>query len=111
MNKSELEKLVNQEIDWLRYYGYREDREKLTINSEIYDELNSIGYTKRRISLDRRCAPCIITSDEIICEGIDLDKLRSEYFPHDKNNNRFTPIEAYIIIYPENKKQIIERLK
>ena len=53
------------------------------------------------MSLDRRCSPCIITSDEIICEGFDVSKLKKDF--NSRGENRYSPIEAYIKIFPEKK--------
>jgi len=107
----ELKKLVKHELDWLKYYGLRETRQKLTVDSEICDEIVSIGYTKRVIPLDQRCAAGIITSDEKIAPGIDIGKLENVYFPHDRENNRYTPLEAYMVIFPDDKERLIEYLK
>ena len=110
MNIEELEKYVDLEIQWLNYYANKETREKLTEHSNIYNDLISIGYTKRVIKLDLRCCPCTITSDEIITEGTELNKLRK----HEVNlrgENKLSPIETYIRIFPYNKMKIINKLK
>lgn len=39
MTETELLKLIDHEINWLNYYGLREDREKLTIDSDIYRDV------------------------------------------------------------------------
>jgi hypothetical protein len=109
MKIEELEKLIDQEIQWLRYYGHIDSRQALNEKSEIYRDLISIGYTKRIIPLDRRCCPCIITSDEIICEGFDIDKLITD--SNLRGENRYSPIEAYTKIFPDKKMEIFNRLK
>lgn len=111
MNKEELYKLVNKEIEWLIYYGYRADREKLTINSNIYEEVNSIGYTKRKMPLDQRCAPCILTANEIITKDLDLEKLTICYEKRDNSKNKYTPLEVYLILFPDERNDIIEKIK
>lgn len=111
MKKDELEKLVNQEISCLTYYGYREDREKLSINSEIYAEIRSIGYTKRPMKLIKRCSPCILTSKEPIVKGLSEEKLEMCYDFHIRIENKYSPLEVYLILYPEKRKEIIEKIK
>jgi hypothetical protein len=109
MNIKELENLVEQEIQWLRYYGHVDSRRELNEKSEIYRDLIPTGYTKRIMPLDRRCSPCIITSEEIICEGFDISKLVKD--SNLRGENRYSPIEAYIIIFPEKKMEIFSMLK
>jgi hypothetical protein len=110
MNIEELEKYVDLEIQWLNYYANRETREKLTEHSDIYNDLISIGYTKRVIKLDLRCCPCTITSDETIKEGMELLKLR-KHSVNLRGENKLSPIETYIKIYPYKKISIINKLK
>lgn len=109
MNIEELKKLVELELQWLHYYAHSDSRNKLNENSNIYNDLISIGYTKRVISLDKRCCPCIITSDEMITENFDISKLKKD------NNlrgcNRYSPVEAYIKIFPDKKMEILNKLK
>lgn len=109
MTIKELEDLVDHEIQWLSYYGYREDRNNLNLNSEIYRDVRSIGYTKRVIDLYLRCSPGLITSDIEISKDTIIDKLRRESFP--RGNNKFTPLEVYLLIFPDRKEDIINRLK
>ena len=105
----ELEKLIDLEIQWLRYYAHVDSRQNLNENSDIYNDLVPIGYTKRIMKLDRRCSPCIITSDEIINEETDVSKLVTD--SNLRGYNRYSPIEAYIKIYPERKMEVLNRLR
>ena len=102
---------MKHEIEWLKYYALRAYREKLTVDSDFYEELVSIGYTKRVIPLDRRCAAAFITSSEKIVEGIDLEKLEAVGPARDVENNKYTALEAYMIIFPEKKEKIVEHMK
>ena len=109
MELNELCKLIDIEIQWLHYYAHVESREQLNESSDIYNDLVSIGYTKRVMPLEMRCCPCVITSDEIITEGLDLSKLQK-----DKNlrgDNRLSPLEAYIKLFPDKKMIMLNRLK
>lgn len=108
MTEIEFNKLIDHEVQWLSYYGLREDREKLNIDSDIYRDVRSIGYTKRVIPLMERCSPGLVTSNEIISENSNLEDIYQVTFP--KYENRFTPIEAFFILYPQRKIEIINRL-
>ena len=111
MDIKELEKLIRHEISWLRYYALRETRYDLTEDSNIYEDLISIGYTKRVITLDKRCSAATLTSDNKIEYGIDLSELRYDYSLRDVENNKYTPLEVYLILFPEKKNYIIEEIK
>ena len=108
ITKEQLLKWVDTEISALRYYGYREDREKLTEDSNLYQDIQSIGYVKRPMPLTQRCAWTSITADEIITSST---KLEDMYEVHTWNrDNIFTPLEIYWIIYPEKRKEVINLL-
>ena len=105
ITKEQLEKWVDTEIGALRYYGIRSDRSKLTEDSNIYNELRSIGYTKKTTPLVRRCSQTTITSDSLITKDT---KLEDMYEKHTwDRDNKFTPLEIYWIIFPEKRKDII----
>lgn len=112
MTSEELEKYVDHELQWLRYYALEEDRKKLTESSDIYSELRSIGYTKRVIPLHKRCVSCSITSktNTPFCKYSLLDDLISiqEYKNHQEN--KFTPLEVYWELFPEKRSWVIEKL-
>jgi hypothetical protein len=109
MKIEELNKLVELELQWLKYYAYVDSRNSLNENSNLYEDLISIGYTKRVVKLDRRCVPCIITSDEIITENFDVSNLRKD--SNLRGYNRYSPVEAYIKIFPKKKMEILNKLK
>lgn len=108
MTEELLYKLIDHEIQWLNYYGLREDREKLNENSDIYKDVRSIGYTKRVIELTLRCSPGLITSDCPITIDTKIEELKQDYFP--RGENKYTPLEVLFIIHPEKKMEMIERL-
>lgn len=58
----ELERYVDHEVQWMQYYAFSDSIKVLNENSELYRDLVSIGYTKRFMPLDKRCARSIITS-------------------------------------------------
>jgi len=108
MTEELLYKLIDHEIQWLSYYGLREDRELLNENSNIYKDVRSIGYTKRVIELTLRCSPGLITSDVAITKETKIEDLKQDYFP--RGENKFTPLEVFFILYPERKMEMIKRL-
>lgn len=109
MTIDELQNLVDYEIQWLYYYANRKSRYSLNEKSSIYGDLSSIGYTKRPMNLESRCCPCIITSNETIVENMDINTLIKT--TGKRSNNNYSPVEAYIIIFPEKKMEIINKLK
>jgi len=105
----ELEELIDRELSCLNYYARTDTRMALNINSSIYDDLVSIGWTKKVMKLELRCCPCIITSDETITENFDVSKLKIAHTI--RGDNKYTPLEAYLKIFPDKKIEILNRLK
>lgn len=108
MTQESFDRLLDHEIQWLSYYGLREDREKLNENSDIYKDVRSIGYTKRVIPLMDRCSPGLITSDKPITKETKIEELTSCNFP--KGENKFTPVETFFILFPERKMELIQKI-
>ena len=109
ITKQQLEKWVDVEIGQLRYYGYRPDRESLTIDSNIYNDIRSIGYAKRTMDLIKRCSWTTITSDETITSNSKIDDMY-EIHTWDRSN-KYSPLEIYWMIYPEKRSEIIKLLQ
>lgn len=105
ITKEQLDKWVDCEIGALRYYGLREDRETLTEESNLYEHLRSIGYTKRPMPLVRRCAMVSLSSDEIITPETKLENLKQVYTW--SRDNVYTALEIYWMLYPEKRKEVI----
>jgi len=95
MKIEELKKYVIHELEWLRYYALEDSRKKLNNESSIYDQLVSIGYTKRVIPLPNRCSAAWI---KMIDNNIELSK---EY-PRCIEKNIYTPLEVWLKLYPES---------
>lgn len=110
MNKQELNKLVDHEIQWLAYYGERNSRANLTVNSELYKDLVSIGYTKKIIPLDRRCLCDVLTSNTKITKDTLLENIYSTKEPRDLTKNCLSPLEVYWILYPDERTSVINKL-
>jgi hypothetical protein len=111
MTEEELFKAANQELEWLRYYGHVDSRLSFTTESEIYRDLQSIGYAKRNTALDFRCAPHILTSNNLICEESKLEELF--IIPSTRNHaeNKYTPLEVVWILFPKNRQWVVDYLK
>ena len=104
-------KLVEHEIEWLRYYSTRESKSKLTIDSNIYSELVPMGYVKRKRDLDLRCSPGLITSKDPITEKTTIEELEQTTFPRlREKNNRYTPLETLFIILPDKRQEYLDKL-
>jgi len=109
ITEQEFFKWVDHEIDWLYYYTWYESRSALNENSDIYKDLTPMGYVKRMLPLDMRCAKGVITSDKPIEPGIKFEDLQVTSFPRKKNV--MTPLEVAIKIFPERKMEFLNRLK
>lgn len=98
MTVEELKKLVLHELEWLKYYAREDTRQKLDNNTSIYNQLVSIGYAKRVFSLSYRCAAASIK--------IENDNFSSTLEPRNLENKIYTPLETWLIIYPESFSEI-----
>ncbi len=112
MNEKELLANIDKEIQWLKYYALAEYRAKLNLNDGIslYDQLVSIGYTKRVIALDKRCAFLRVTSKDPITINTTLSDLEEIVEYRDNSRNIFTALEYYIIANPHLREDIFNRL-
>jgi hypothetical protein len=109
ITEEEFFKWVDHEIDWLYYYTWHESRSALNEDSDIYKDLTPMGYVKRMLPLDMRCAKGVITSDKPIEPGISFEDLQITSFP--RKENVMTPLEVAIKIFPERKMEFLNRLK
>ena len=104
-------KLVNAELDALRYYTHVDSKRALNINSQIYDDLVSIGYTKRALPLDRRCNGVMLTADRNIWFLTKIEELRTTTEGlRDHSKNRYTALEIFWIKYPAWRDLVIENI-
>lgn len=109
MTEKEFWKYVDHEIEWLYYYAFHESRSILNENSEIYRDLKPMGYVKRLVALDIRCAAGVFTSDKPIEPGLNVEDLYNVSFP--RSEKVMTPLEIAIKIYPDKKMELLNRLK
>jgi hypothetical protein len=106
MTKEELKKAVSLEIQWIKYYGLKEDREKYDTSKLPYEQLRSIGYTKKVIPLSNRCGFCRITSDKLISKSIDIDDIKISTDIRDISNNIYTALDFWTIKYQDDMEWI-----
>ena len=104
MEYQELIKAVELELQWLQYYANKESREKINNDSSIYEQLVSIGYTKRYMDLDKRCAHTPIVLNKLvkgnICPETNLDDLFNCEEPRD-GKEVFSAVEVFCLKYPD----------
>lgn len=110
MKKEEFLKYVEHEINWLKYYARKDTREKLTVNSNLYKDLISIGYAKRYTPLPQRCAGCILTADKNITSEITIEDLYISYALKNNEENRYTPLEIFWMKFPNERINILQKL-
>ncbi len=106
---ADLSKMVDHEIQWLSYYSTDDSRSNLTIDSNIYSDLIQMGYCKRPTPLHLRCSICLLSNDSEISESTDLKSLVK--VDRVKTKFDYTPLEAFLILYPDQKKIIIDKLR
>lgn len=112
MTESEIIKAAQQEADWLRYYGRREDRESDDFSDGFYDRVKSIGYTKKVIPLPMRCSCMYITStDGHTVIGNDVKNLIPISGPRDTFNNIHTALEYVLSSDSTVREQLISIIK
>lgn len=107
-DKKQLERWIDHELSFLRYYGLREDRIKLTTDSNLYEDIRVIGYTKRPMSLRNRCIPALIKCDTEINSNTKIEEL---YTTDERTGVIYSPCEVFMKMFPDRKSEIIEILQ
>lgn len=110
MTKEDIKKEVELELQWLKYYSHCDSKVNIDESKSLYDQLKSIGYTKRNIDLDKRCSFLRFTSDSKIIKDTNLNDLIKSQLYRDNKNNVYTALEVYMIKYPEENNWILEGL-
>ena len=102
-----LKREVEHEIQWLHYYGYKPDRVKLDLSKGgIYEQIQSIGYTKRVVPLDLRCIgglAYVWNDDTNIDNLICLSERRNGI-------DKLSPIELWVKLFPNDIEKIYNKL-
>lgn len=108
MTLLDLDKMVDHEVQWLSYYSTSESRSKLTTNSDVYSDLDTMGYCKTKTPLYFRCSVCLLSNGTEIDPRTDIKTLVK--FNGIKGKYDYTPLEAFIKLFPDRKIEIITRL-
>ena len=89
-------KSAKTEAEWLKYYGHQESRlvENFS-DADFYDRIQSIGYTKKVISLHGRCTMMNVTSDKPVLDS-KINELIICNSYRDHNQNIYTALEYFI---------------
>ena len=107
-DKKQLERWIDHELSFLRYYGFREDRMKLTNDSNLYEDIRVIGYTKRPMPLKNRCIPAVIKCDTEINSNTKIEEL---YTTQERTGDIYSPCEVFMKMFPDRKGDIIGIIK
>jgi len=100
---------VDHEVQWLSYYSTSESRSKLTLDSEIYLDLVTMGYCKKPTPLYIRCSICLLSNGSKIDKNTDISTIKTIH--RVKTDVDYTPLELFLIIYPTEKERILNRLR
>lgn len=121
MEKEELIKLVEQELSCLKYYALanvdqeiypgKNGRTNFDASRSPYDQFVSIGYTKRVMALDRRCAHNRVTSKVPIKEASLEEIFNAGGEPVDHDKNIFSAVEVFLMKFPEEKEWVFNLLQ
>lgn len=121
MEKEELIKHADQELQWLRYYALadvdqktypnKNGRNNFDPNRSPYDQLVSIGYTKRVIGLDRRCAFMRVTAETPLIETPLSNIVDAGGEPRNPDKNILSALEILLLKCPEEHERIVNYLK
>ena len=106
MKKEQLKKEVELELQWLKYYGFREDRENYDPSKLPYEQLRSIGYAKVNTPLPLRCGFFRVTADEPISIDTELEDLIVSNDSRNIEQNIFTALDFWTIKFPEDREWI-----
>ena len=80
----------------------------MTTDSNLYEDIRVIGYTKRPMSLRNRCIPAVIKCDTEINSNTKIEDL---YTTQDRVSNIYSPCEVFMKMFPDRSQEIIDILK
>lgn len=115
MEKEEIRKAAEQELQWLKYYATHDSRKIFDPTKPVYAQLTSASYLKdtisaRAIPLQLRCSSLRITSTSLI-QSSGIEEMVSSNEPFSHENNVYTALEVYALKYPDEHAWIIESLQ
>ncbi len=106
MNREELYKHVETELEWLNYYVAAGSKKDFDFSKPLYDQL-SAGYAKKNLPLDQRCAFLRLTSDKKINRNTKYEDLIISNELRDPSRNIYTALEFWLMKYPEDFKKLL----
>ena len=110
MEKIELVKQAELELQWLRYYANSETRNSFDPTKSPYNQLISIGYTKRVLPLEWRCVFSRLTSKTPL-RDTPIEEIFETTEPRDVENNIFSALEVFMIKYPDELEWVTQSLQ
>ena len=109
MKKEELIKEAELELQWLKYYANSDSRKVFIPTKSPYDQLVTMGYTKRFIPLHSRCAFLRVTAELPLVDASVEDMVESNN-ARNPENNILSALEVVLIKYPELHDWVIKSL-
>jgi hypothetical protein len=116
----ELIKNVDTELQWLKYYALAEvdqsiypgmnGRKTFDPTRSPYDQLVSIGYTKRVIPLSMRCVFLRLTAETPV-KDTPLEQLTSSNEGRNPEKNIYSALEVLLMKYPEKHEWVFNSLQ
>lgn len=120
MEIEELIKNVEQELQWLKYYALAEvdqsiypdknGRRNFDPTRSPYDQLVSIGYTKRVTPLAMRCVFLRLTAETPI-RDTPLEQMIPSTEGCNPDNNIFSALEVFLMKYPDKHGWVFDQLQ
>jgi hypothetical protein len=111
LTEFEIRKAVELELQWLKYYAYGPSKVNLKRDVSLYDQLEGIGYAKKNIDLDKRCAFMRLTSDTPMSVDHGTSRIYKSELYRDNANNIYTALEYWVIRNPEDWDWVLEQLR
>lgn len=110
MTLIDLLKMVDHEIQWLGYYALERTKKDLCINSNLYETLKDIGYSKVTTNLKTRCSFTTLKSTNVVTENTEIESIERVGVGMSHLEFHYTPLEVFWIMFPEERSGVIERL-
>jgi len=111
MDLNSLINMVDHEIQWLNHYSLESSRDKIDINSEVYDVLKDIGYSKVTTDLKTRCSYCTLTNGSEITENTDIGTIVVKGVGMYHLEFHYTPLEVFWILFKDKRIDIVSKLR
>jgi hypothetical protein len=110
MEKDELVKHVELELQWLRYYANEPSRMAFDPSMSPYSQLVSIGYAKRYFPLQYRCVFARMTASTPI-KDTPLENITLTGDPRSPENNVLSALEVFMLKFPDEHDWVTKSLQ